>query len=68
MIDYTESRRLIKQAILDDKLVVFVGAGISANSGIPLWGDAIRKILEHLDNSSLSDSEHLESVHIKLLQ
>jgi len=60
MIDNGESRRIIKQAMLDDKLVVFVGAGASVNSGIPLWGDAVRKMREHLGKTSLSENEYLK--------
>jgi len=59
MMNYSEGRRIIRQAIRDNKLVVFVGAGASAGSGVPLWGDAVAKIREHLENTSVSDSDYL---------
>lgn len=36
--EYSESRRIIRQAQRDDQLVLFVGAGVSINSGMPSWG------------------------------
>lgn len=35
---------LIKKAINNDKLVVFAGAGVSKDSGIPLWNELIEGI------------------------
>lgn len=39
----------IKKEIKKDKLVIFVGAGISKNSGVPTWGYIIRKFAENLN-------------------
>lgn len=44
-----ESKRIIQNASKNNKLVVFVGAGVSANSGIPMWGNIINKIKKKLD-------------------
>lgn len=33
----------IKEALQNEKLVIFVGAGVSKNSGVPTWGDIVRK-------------------------
>lgn len=35
---------LIKEAINNDRLVVFAGAGVSKDSGIPLWGELIDEV------------------------
>lgn len=60
MIDYSEDRRIIKQAIDDNKLVVFVGAGASMESGIPSWKEAIEKIYEKIKPTSLAKDEALK--------
>lgn len=46
--EYSESRRIIRQAQRDDQLVLFVGAGVSINSGMPSWRKAIGEIQKHL--------------------
>ena len=44
-----ESKRIIRNASDNNKLVLFIGAGVSANSGIPLWGELMAKIKGKLD-------------------
>lgn len=46
---YKETRRLIRQAKEDKQLVLFIGAGTSVDSGVPLWSDAIAEIAKKLD-------------------
>lgn len=41
---YAEERRIIRKAMLEKKLVVFVGAGTSIDSGMPNWHDAVVNI------------------------
>lgn len=41
---YKESKRLIKKAQMNKQLVLFVGAGASVDSGMPLWKDAVAAI------------------------
>ena len=43
----------IVEAMNDDSLIIFVGAGVSANSGLPNWNQLIDKFREELliDNS-----------------
>lgn len=41
----------IKEASLNGKLVIFVGAGISANSGIPNWNTLIENLQKELPKS-----------------
>ncbi len=38
----------LKEALKDEKLVIFVGAGISKNSGIPTWGQTVRTFAEKI--------------------
>lgn len=44
-----ESKRILQNASKNNKLVIFVGAGVSANSGIPMWSAIINKIKSKLD-------------------
>lgn len=60
MIDYSEDRRILKQAVDDNKLVVFVGAGASINSGIPLWKVAVEKIYDKIGPTALDKNETLK--------
>ena len=48
-IDTIEKIRDIRKAIYDNKLVVFVGAGVSRNSGLPTWGELITKFAKLLN-------------------
>ena len=50
-----ESKRIIQNSSKNNKLVIFVGAGISANSGIPMWKSIIDKIRRKTD---ISDEEN----------
>ena len=34
----------IQEASKQDKLVIFVGAGVSTNSGVPMWGKLIESL------------------------
>ena len=45
---YLEDLRVLNNALEHNKLVPFVGAGVSYDSGVPLWNDIIKKICEHL--------------------
>lgn len=46
---------LIKNAINNDKLVVFAGAGVSKDSGIPLWSELIEEIRGFLNEDIIED-------------
>lgn len=39
----------IKEALNNEKLVIFVGAGISKNSNVPTWGHIVRKYARKLN-------------------
>ena len=45
---YEESRRLIRTAMADHNLVIFVGAGVSLDSGMPSWSKAVSQIADKL--------------------
>ncbi|MFI3326841.1 MAG: SIR2 family protein [Clostridia bacterium] len=57
---YKETKRLIKKASLENKLVVFVGAGVSKNSGIPLWGTVIEQIKSKLEFDFKDETDYLK--------
>ncbi len=46
--------------MLENKLVVFVGAGVSFNSGIPLWEEAVEKIKVNLESEFDSEKDYLK--------
>ncbi|WP_407505198.1 SIR2 family protein [Elizabethkingia meningoseptica] len=46
---------LIKKAINNDKLVIFAGAGVSKDSGIPLWNELIDDIKNYLNEDIYED-------------
>ena len=58
-MNYSESIRIIKQAMRDNKLVIFVGAGASVKSGLPLWCDALKKIGNHLEGINIKEFDNL---------
>lgn len=54
---------LIKKAINNDKLVVFAGAGVSKDSGIPLWNELIEDIKGCL-NEEIKEDDPLKIAQI----
>ena len=51
----------MKKALKRDKLVIFVGAGVSKNSGIPTWGQMVRQFAERMGYAvdRLSTTEYI---------
>lgn len=47
-MNWVESVKEIKKAQENNQLVIFVGAGVSANSGIPTWGGLIKAIAKEI--------------------
>lgn len=45
---YRETKRIINDAMDNNQLVLFVGAGASVDSGMPLWDKAIDRIAEKM--------------------
>ncbi|MDP7988829.1 hypothetical protein Q9B79_03200 [Bacillus sp. MHSD_36] len=58
MSDYfvETSIKKIKEASENNKLVVFVGVGVSANSGIPTWGELITEMAKDLGEFDVKNS------------
>lgn len=57
---YHETKRLLKKAQLENKLVIFAGAGVSVNSGMPIWSEAILQIKSKLEPSFESEADALK--------
>lgn len=47
-MDWIESLKYIRKAQENNQLVIFVGAGVSANSNIPSWKNLVREIAEEI--------------------
>lgn len=60
---YAETKRLIRQAMREKRLVLFVGAGASKNSGMPLWNEAINEFVDKFDFDGV-DSKKLDNTII----
>lgn len=45
---YEEARRLIRKAMAEHKLVLFVGSGTSLDAGMPSWSSAVSQIAQKL--------------------
>lgn len=45
---YDEARRLIRKAMAEHKLVLFVGSGTSLDAGMPSWSSAVSQIAQKL--------------------
>lgn len=54
------SIKKIKKAVENNKLVIFVGAGVSANSGLPTWYQLIEKLAFELDSERFIDKDCIE--------
>lgn len=50
----------IQQASRTNKLVVFVGAGVSQNSGIPTWNNLISSMMDELPSELSKESDVLK--------
>ncbi|MED1607601.1 SIR2 family protein [Cytobacillus kochii] len=61
MADYflNTSIKKIKEASENNKLVVFVGAGVSANSGMPTWNELIKEFAKDLGEFDVDKSPDL---------
>ena len=50
----------IQEASHNGRLVLFVGAGVSNNSGVPMWGELIEKMKGELPESVRSEKDDLK--------
>ena len=53
---YNETFRILREAKNDKRLVLFLGAGISVESGLPLWKSAIKEIADALSLNENDDT------------
>lgn len=53
-----ESIRILHEAYISKKLVLFVGAGVDVPSHLPLWSQAIEKFCDHMNIDS-KDADNL---------
>ena len=56
-MDWITAIKEIQKAQEDDRLVIFVGAGVSKNSGVPAWWDLIKKFADELEHFDYLSSE-----------
>ena len=49
MMNFKEKLKRLREARESNRLVIFVGAGVSNNSGIPSWYELIKRFAEKLD-------------------
>ena len=59
-----ESKKIIQRSIYNNKLVLFIGAGVSANSGLPLWKDLIEKIVLKLTKEGYLNDDYFTICYI----
>lgn len=48
-MEFYQTLEEMKESLKKNKLVIFVGAGISKNSGVPTWGQMVRTFAERMD-------------------
>ncbi len=60
-MDFYEMIKPLKEALKREKLVIFVGAGVSKNSGYPTWGQMVKTFARKIDypDHRLSTSEYI---------
>ena len=57
--NYSLSVSQIKKSINENSLILFVGAGISANSNLPTWGELIQSFKKELDLPAGDSDDYL---------
>ena len=56
---YAETKRQIRNAMLERQIVLFVGAGASVDAGMPLWPQTISQIAEKLNLADAGNFDNL---------
>jgi hypothetical protein len=61
-MEFKDKMDELKRALSQEKLVIFIGAGVSKNSGIPTWGQMVRCFAEKIGYSQqrLTTEEYLK--------
>lgn len=57
---YAETKRIIQEAMNQKQLVLFIGAGASADAGMPLWDQAVCEIADRLGIDKDKDVDSLK--------
>lgn len=65
-MDWIHSVRAIRRAQAKNQLVIFVGSGVSANSGLPTWKQMIRQIAQKLPADFNSDAPFNPEVYLRI--
>lgn len=50
----------ITQASQQGKLVLFIGSGVSANSGVPTWDTLIKKMKDEIPEHTSGETDYLK--------
>ncbi len=56
-MNWIDSIKIVRKAQENNRLVIFVGAGISRNSGVPTWGELIRIIADRIGYSRCANCD-----------
>lgn len=67
-MDMTEIIQKLNKAHSENKLVVFIGAGVSRNSHLPLWNDLVREMDIELENSPAQDYRYSNDELLRIPQ
>ena len=64
--NFTEEQciELLAKELEKEKLIIFVGAGVSKNSGLPNWNELIKEYAKELDNKK----ENFKTGHVLRLE
>ena len=57
---YTEFKRTIRKAMKNNQLALFIGAGVSINSGMPSWQNAVETIGKRLGIEQVANTDFLK--------
>jgi hypothetical protein len=65
-MDWRDSVKAVRRAAAAGQLVIFVGSGVSANSGLPTWKEMILKIAERLPADFNSDAPFNPDTYLRI--
>ncbi|EID0715675.1 hypothetical protein LA284_000677, partial [Vibrio vulnificus] len=58
----------LNEAVKNNKLVIFVGAGLSVNCGLPNWKDIVLELLEYNKESICKASAYIDALDSGILE
>lgn len=65
-MDWRDSVKAVRRAAAAGQLVIFVGSGVSANSGLPTWKEMILQIAERLPADFNSDAPFNPDTYLRI--